>query len=172
VRATRLILLVAAAGLAAACSRASDESEAKRTPVPPPPPRVEIPSDLRIEVTVDGAPAEPITRARLEAVAPDFADTERRAWRVATLVPALARPGATVEAEGPRGIAIRAEHPDDPSMPQAVLFFTRRGDVVVAVLDPDDPFPRYHGHGGQLRRPGDTQPRLAPVRQLAIRTRP
>jgi len=163
VRGLLLILLVAAG-----CSRASDESEAKRTPAPPPPPRVEIPADLDITVTLDGAPAEPITRARLEAIEPDFADEERRAWRLTSVLPALDTPGAVIEARGPTGVSIRVTRPDDARMPQPVLFFTRRGDVVVSVLDPDDPFPRYHGQGGQLRRQGDPLPRLSPVTALAI----
>ena len=155
----------------AACSRASEESEAKRSPAPPPPPRVEIPADLRIEVTVDGAAAEPITRARLEAIPPDFADEERRAWRLTSVLPALDTPGAVVEAHGPTGVTIQVARAADPAMPQPVLFFTRRGDVVVSVLDPDDPFPPYHGQGGQLRRQGDPLPRLSPVSALAIETK-
>lgn len=166
------LTLVLSLGALTACSRATDESEAKRSPAPPPPPRVAIPEDLRIEVTVDGVAADPVTRARLEAVAPDFADAERRAWRLTTVVPAFDRPGAIVDAFGPTGIAIHAPRPESPESPAPVLFFTRRGDVVVSVVDPADPFPRFHGQGGQLRRPGDTLPRLSPVTSLAIQTTP
>jgi hypothetical protein len=156
--------------LLAACSKASEESQAKRAPAPPPPPRVEIPVDLSIAVTVDGAVGDPITRARLEALTPDFSDDERRAWRLTTVVPALDRPGAAVEAIGEDGVSIRIARPDDAKMPQPVLFFTRRGDVVVSVVDPADPFPGYHGQGGQLRRQGDPLPRLSPVTALKIET--
>jgi hypothetical protein len=166
VRPVLLILLLAA------CSRASEESEAKRSPVPPPPPTVEIPKDLNIAVTLDGAAAEPITRARLEAIDPDFSDEERRAWRLTTVLPALDTPGAVIEARGPTGVSIRVERPDDAAMPQPVLFFTRRGDVVVSVVDPADPFPGYHGQGGQLKRQGDPLPRLSPVTALAVVTKP
>jgi hypothetical protein len=154
-----------------ACSKASEESEAKRSPAPPPPPRVEIPADLSIAVTVDGVAAEPITRARLEAITPDFHDTERRAWRLTSVVPALDHAGAAVEARGAEGVSIRIERPSDPAMPQPVLFFTRRGDVVISVIDPSNPFPNYHGQGGQLRRQGDPLPRLSPVTSLAISTK-
>jgi hypothetical protein len=163
-----LLVLVIAAG--AACSKASEESKAKRAPAPPPPPRVEIPADLDIAVTVDGTPAAPITRPRLEGLAPDFHDDERLAWRLTTLVPALDHPGAQVEARGVEGVSITIARPDDPAMPQPVLFFTRRGDVVISVLDPANPFPNYHGQGGQLRRPGDPLPRLSPVTALAVTT--
>jgi hypothetical protein len=170
VRPLLLIVLVAAAG--AACSRASEESEAKRSPVPPPPPEVEIPRDLEIDVTLDGTAAEPITRARLEAIEPDFADEERRAWRLTTVLPALDTPGAVIEARGPTGVSVRIERPADAAMPAPVLFFTRRGDVVVSVVDPANPFPGYHGQGGQLKRQGDPLPRLSPVTALAIVTKP
>ena len=157
--------------LAAACSRASEESEAKRSPAPPPPPEVQIPRDLNIAVTLDGTAAEPITRDRLEAIAPDFADKERRAWRLTSVLPALDTPGAVIEARGPTGVSIRVERPADQAMPAPVLFFTRRGDVVVSVVDPADPFPGYHGQGGQLKRQGDPLPRLSPVTALAIVTK-
>jgi hypothetical protein len=49
-----------------------------------------------------------------------------------------------------------------------VLFLTRRGEVMVAAVDPKDPFPRYHGQGGRLRRGGDPMPRVAPVARLAV----
>jgi hypothetical protein len=49
-----------------------------------------------------------------------------------------------------------------------VIYLTRRGDVIVAALDPKDPFPRWHGEGGRLRRAGDPTPRLGPVAKLDI----
>jgi len=164
-RALILVLVVIAA-----CSRAGEESEAKRAPAPPPPPKVEIPDALTIAVTIDDATAPAITRARLEALAPDFADAERRAWRLTKVVPELDQPGASVEARGPGGIAIHVDRPADDHTPTPVLFFTRRGEVVVAVVDPANPFPGYHGQGGQLKRPGDPLPRLSPVTALAVKT--
>jgi hypothetical protein len=41
--------------------------------------------------------------------------------------------------------------------------------VIVAALDPKDPFPRWHGEGGRLHRAGDSLPRVAPVAKLDIR---
>ena len=161
-----------ALALVAACSKASEESEAKRAPAPPPPPTVAIPADLSIAVTVDGAAAPPITRDRLDATPPDFQDKERRAWKLTTLVPALDVAGAAVDARGPEGVSIRMSRPDDAKLPQPVLYLTRRGDVVVSVIDPADPFPNYHGQGGQLRRQGDPLPRLSPVSALAVTTKP
>ena len=162
------IAIVALALALVACSRASDESRSKRSPTPPPPPTVEIPSGLTIPIWIDGAPSAPIDAARLAQRAPDFADDERRAWRLTTLVPAFDQPGRAIEAEGNPGMSIRLDRPDASAALVPVLFLTRRGDVVVALLDPADPFPQFHGQGGRLRRPGDTQPHVSPVTALRV----
>jgi hypothetical protein len=162
----RIALVVALAGVA--CSRASDESRTKRSPTPPPPSTVTIPAGLSIPLSIDGAAAPPIDAARLAQLAPDFADEDRRAWRLTALVPAFDRPGEAIEADGEPGLSIRLDHPGPASPLVPVLFLTRRGEVVVTLLDPADPFPRYHGQGGRLKRPGDTQPHVSPVTALRV----
>jgi len=152
-----------------ACSKASDESRTKRAPTAPPPPTVEIPASLRIEVTVDGAAAPAVDAARLLALPPDFADAERKAWRLTSLVPAF--PDRTIEAVGPSGMTLKLDVPASAAAMAPVLFLTRRGDIVVTVLDPAQPFPEYHGQGGRLRRPGDQQPHLSPVTALRVAKR-
>jgi len=155
----------------AACSRAENESGNKRSPVPPPPADVGVPSDLRIPVTVDGAPRDPISAATLSARKPDYQDEDRRAWRLVGLIPELARAGASVEARGKQGVTVRMDIPPGASGPQPVLFLTRRGEVHATLVDPAEPFPGYHGQGGRLRRPGDTMPHVSPVLELAVVTR-
>jgi hypothetical protein len=150
----------------ACCSRASDESGAKKWQEAPPPKEVDVPAGLSIDVVVDGAQKAPITSDVLKASKPDFVDAEHRAWRIPTLIPAAS--GATVEAASPNGVAVKFAPVEDL---QPVLFLTRRGEVIVAALDPKDPFPRYHGQGSRLRRPGDAMPHVAPVAKLSI-TRP
>jgi hypothetical protein len=152
--------------LAAACSRASNEGEAKQWQEQPPPKEVGVPAGLSIGVTVNGGEHAPITSELLEKTKPDFVDTERRAWRIQTLVPDAAQ-GTTVEASSPTGVAVKFAQPTPEGL-EPVLFLTRRGEVIVAALDPKDPFPRYHGQGARLHRPGDTMPRVAPVTKLAI----
>jgi len=150
-----------------ACSRASTEGEAKQWAEPPPEKDVPIPPQLAIAVMVDGLAKESITADMLRATKPDFADEERKAWRIATLIRDAA-PAGTVEAWSPTGFSLKFQHP----MPQGlepVLFLTRRGEVIVAALDPKDPFPRHHGQGGRLHRPGDSLPRVGPVAKLEIR---
>jgi len=162
-----LAVLLGAAALGA-CSRASDEGEAKRWPKDPPPQRaVAPPRDLAIEVRVDGAPHHAITAASLTATRPDFADAERAAWLVPTLVPEAAAAGTTVEAVSPLGVSVKFDRPSAIGL-EPVVFLTRRGEIIVSAIDPKDPFPRYHGQGGRLQRAGDSWPRVAPVARLDI----
>ena len=150
----------------AACSRASNEGDKKTWQEQPPPKEITIPAGLSIAVTVQGADRPPITSATLQATKPDFTDDEHRAWRIPTLV-ADATPGSTVEAAAPSGVAVKFAEPTPDGL-EPVLFLTRRGEVIVAAVDPKDPFPRYHGQGARLKRPGDSMPRVAPVVKLAI----
>jgi hypothetical protein len=156
--------------LAAACSRAGEEEGVKRAPIPPPPPSMDLPAELSIPVEVDGAPAEPVTRDGLQRIQPDFADEERRAWRLSRILADYGE-GAVVEAMGREGVSITMPRPASLEEPQPVLFFTRRGDVVATLVRPEDPFPRFHGQGGRLRRPGDLTPRVSPVIKLRVHTR-
>ena len=162
----RLLLLLALA----ACSKPGNESEAKQWADHPPGKDVPIPEKLEITVTVDGAKQTSITAAQLRGAKPDFADDERKAWRIPTLV-ADAGPPGIVEAFTPSGISVKFPHPTPEGL-EPVLFLTRRGEVILAALDPKDPFPKYHGQGSRLRRPGDTMPRVAPVTRLAVVTTP
>jgi hypothetical protein len=164
-----VLLALALAG----CAKASEESEAKQWPKPEPPPQrgVTIPAELSISVTVDGEPRDPITTAGLQKARPDFSDADRKAWRIATLIEE-AIPAGTVEAASPTGFSVKFQHPT-PDGFEPVLFLTRRGEVIVAAVNPKDPFPRYHGQGGRLARAGDPMPHVAPVAKLEItRSRP
>jgi hypothetical protein len=150
-----------------ACSKASDESEAKKWQSPPPPHDVEVPAGLSIAVEVDGVAKPAITADTLKALTPDFADAERKAWLIPTLVADASPPGTQVEATAPSGVSLRLTHPTTDGL-EPVLFLTRRGEVIVSAIDPKDPFPKYHGQGGRLHRAGDSMPRVAPVTKLAI----
>lgn len=162
---------LAAVVVLAACSKASNEAETRQWPGPPPGKEVAIPARLAIAVTVDGAARPAITAERLRGVPPDYTDDERKAWRIPSLV-AEAGPPGIVEAASPAGVSVKFSHPTPDGL-EPVLYLTRRGEVIVAALDPKDPFPRYHGQGGRLHRAGDKMPRIAPVSKLDItRTRP
>lgn len=159
-----------ALALVAGCGRAEDSSGAKRSPRPPAPPRVEVPADLRIVVTIDGAAAQAVDASLLGQLAPDFVDTDRRAWRLRRLVPSLGGPEAAVEAVGRQGISMRFAGSAADGL-EPVLFLTRRGEVMVAMVDPAKPFPDFHGQGGRLGRPGDPLPHLGGVSELRVVTR-
>lgn len=167
----RLLLFAFLVAVSSACSKASEESSAKRSPLSPPPRESVVPADLRIPVEVDGEKAEPITAERLSKLAPDFSDKDRRAWRLTRVLgSAFESPDAVVDAVGKAGVAISMSRPANDAAPQPVLYLTRRGDVVAAVVEPKDPFPDYHGQGGRLRRPGDPLPRVLEVARLRVRS--
>lgn len=171
-RLTRQALLVALIAFPAAvsgCSKARDEAGSKRSPAPPPPPESRISADLEIPVLVAGKESDPVTAETLEARPPDFAEGERRAWRLDAILGDRLGRGDVVEAVGDGGVGVSLVA---GAARVAVLFLTRRGQVAAAVVDPGDPFPDYHGQGGRLRRPGDPLPRVLPVRELRIRRTP
>ena len=157
--------------LASACSKPSETTDAKRSPKPPPPAAssVAIPGAVHLDVEIDGAPVAPIDAARLAASKPDFVDDNHRAWRIVTLVgPSASRPGAVVTAVGDKGLSLEMPAPVGPKDPIPALSLNRRGEVVVGLVAPDDPFPDYHGTGGRLSRPGDPLPHLAAPTKLRV----
>src|SRR5262245_66658096 len=158
-----LLALVALAG----CAKARDESEAKQWQTQPPPKEVTIPANLSIDVTVNGAAKAAITASTLRDAKPDFADEERKAWLIPTLIPDASPTGTTVEAVAPGGFSVKFAHPTTEGL-EPVLFLTRRGEVIVAALAPKDPFPRWHTQGRRVKRPGDTMPRVMPVSRIEI----
>src|SRR4051794_34668823 len=155
-----------------ACQKASDATQAKRMPQPPPAPSgrdVDIPDGLRIEVVVGGKPAAPIDAARLRAVKPDFVDSERRAWKLESLLGGDVVPAGTeLVVSGAPSAGLVLTQPAAGGDPQPVLMLNRRGDVIATMLAPNAPFPPFHGEGGRLRRPGDTTPHLGGVTKIVV----
>ena len=70
----------------AGCSKASDSTTGKQMPKLPPPPHVQPVAGLRVSVEIAGKAAPAIDAARLSSLKPDFEDSERRAWRMTTLL--------------------------------------------------------------------------------------
>lgn len=166
----RIAIAIVLALCASGCGRAEDSSAAKRSPRLPAPPKVEIPADLHLPVTIDGEPSSAIDAVVLGQLAPDFSDSERRAWRLSRLVPALAGPSASVEAVGKAGVTVKYAATAEGGLEPALLL-TRRGEVVIGAVDPTHPFPDYHGQGGRLGRPGDPMPHVGKVVALRVTTR-
>src|SRR3954451_16423233 len=85
------------------CQKASDATQAKRMPQPPPAPAPElhVPDGLHIEVVIAGKDAPAIDAARLRGTPPDFADSERRAWKLVTLLgPSVVTAGTELVVSG------------------------------------------------------------------------
>jgi hypothetical protein len=163
VRRVALLVALLAAG---ACGKSEPPNQSKMMPKLAPPPTVDLPADLEIIVEIDGAAAPAIDRAKLLATPPDFADAERRAWRLPTLVgAAAAAPGVTIYASGAQDVTVGLQG-DAEHVP--VIMVSRRGDVIATVLDAKQPFPDYHGQGGRLGRPPDALPRVLAVSKLKI----
>lgn len=151
------------------CQKASDATQAKRMPQPPPAPEIRVPDGLRIEVVVRGKEAPAIDAARLRATPPDFADAERRAWKLATLIGAtVVTPGTELAISGAPSAELLLKQPATASEAQPVLLLNRRGDLVATMVTPNAPFPPYHGAGGRLGRPGDTTPHLPGVVRITV----
>jgi hypothetical protein len=168
IRAVAIVLV--GVSVLGACSKASDDNAAKQWQASAPPQDLVVPDGVSIAIDVDGAARPPITTATLVATKPDFADPEHRAWLVPTLVSDASPPGTMIEATSPTGVSVKLAHPMGDGL-EPVLYLTRRGELIVAAVDPKQPFPAYHGQGGRLHRAGDQLPHVAPVAKLAI-TRP
>jgi hypothetical protein len=171
-----LRVVIVACALAAAgsgCQKASDATQAKRMPQPPPAPEIRVPDGLHIEVVVGGKDAPPIDAARLRATPPDFADSERRAWKLSTLLGAtVAAPGTELVVSGAPSASLVLTQPAGASEPQPALLLNRRGDLVATMVTPNAPFPPYHGAGGRLGRPGDTTPHVPGVVRIVVAPQP
>ncbi|MCP4447915.1 MAG: hypothetical protein GY811_21645 [Myxococcales bacterium] len=171
-RMTMYLLALGAMGLGSAvgCSKPGEDSEAKRTPIPEPAPGASVPSSWSVPVKAAGAKVRNLDAATLNATKPDFADDERKAWRLDRLLSDSEFPlGALVEAIGVDGVGISIRRQDGEDAPVPVIVLTRRGELVAAAVSAKEPFPNYHGQGGRLKRPGDPFPRLiSPLARLRI----
>lgn len=126
-----------------------------------------IPSGLDIAVTVDGKSSVRADSAWLSSHEPDFQDGEWRAWRLSALAGEAAdKAGTVVEVGAADGTRSTLE-----AGPKAVPVFTfnRQGELVVMVLDPANPFPSFHGRGGNRGRGGE-EDRVRNVSEIAVRT--
>ena len=166
----RSFLFAAMSLVALGCDEGAP-NEAKRMPKPPPPEDAGL--AIAIAVSVDGKPAASIDSAKLDSVKPDFQDDERRAWRFSTLLGArLEVPSAVVKVTGEKGIVLELPRPATSTSPEPVLMVSRRGEVMAAMIEPDNPFPQYHGRGGRLGRRGDPLPRISGVTAVEVVDKP
>jgi len=131
---------------------------------------VSLPQDMRIPVTVDGDKAVVINHDVLAGREPDFVQQDRRAWRLGSLVGDRYNPSLAVEVEdgdGQRHLVARPGQAGDAEA--VVLAVNRTGEVRVALVAVKDPFPPFHGRGGNRGRRGDPS-RVREVKRILIST--
>ena len=162
-----LILLVICA-----CGSNEPANEGKRMPAPPPVKR-EIPADLKITVVVDGQEKPPITHDMLVAMPPEWADAQQRmAWRVAKLVGVDEATDRWFAITGTsNNITVEFPAKSDANVLVPALTLSQRGAMMLELVDPKDPFPRFHGEGGRLGRSPESEPRVAGVTKIEARKR-
>jgi hypothetical protein len=144
--------------LALACTH--PEQTAKRAPA----------ANLKIHVEIDGQPLPTINAARLSGT-PDLEDEHRQAWKLARIVPELAGARQLVVEHSDRQRVVLPLDGDDRAAANIALVLNRKGEVVLAELNPADPFPAFHGRGGNRgRAPGEK--RIRDLEWLRLRSRP
>jgi len=133
----------------------------------------ELPHDLSIAVEIEGKEVASIDTARLAAQAPDYVDEHRRAWRLGALLGAsYVRADMQIEAEQRDGTRTILARPADATKGrESVLLLNRNGDVLIAELDVGEPFPGFHGRGGNRGRAGDPD-RIRDVTRLRVSSMP
>ena len=162
-----IVLLLCLAGC-----KSEPANDGKRIPRPPPASTPEIPSNLSIAVTVDGVGRDPITRATLARLSPDWSNAQHKAWRIARLVgvpESVERSFAVTGTANDITVELPAMSTANTLVP--VLLLNQRGSLVAEFLDPQDPFPRFHGEGGRLGRSPEPEPRIIGVTKIDARRR-
>jgi len=141
-----------------ACTQS--DKPAQRTPT----------ADLQIRVELDGQALPTIDAGRLSAT-PDLEDEHRRAWKLVRIVPELADARQLVVEHSDRQRVVLPLDGDARAAANIALVLNRKGEVVLAALNPADPFPAFHGRGGNRgRAPGEE--RIRDLEWLRLRSRP
>jgi hypothetical protein len=157
-----------------ACGKSEPANEGKRMPAAPPSAKTrEVPADLKITVIVDGQERPAITRDSLVATAPEWADTQgHKGWRVAKLVGVDESTDRWFAITGTaNNITVEFQAKSDANALVPALTLSQRGQMVLELVDPADPFPRFHGEGGRLGRSPESEPRVAGVTRIEARKR-
>ncbi len=123
-----------------------------------------------IPVNIDGKEIAPIDLAQLARVTPDFTEGERRAWKLRSLLGEPAdRPGTIIEIEDGEGVKTVLSRVGEAKDGREVVFAVNRlGEARVAIILPAEPFPSFHGRGGNRGRGGDPT-RIREVRKIWLR---
>ncbi|MFZ5470845.1 MAG: hypothetical protein ACOZIN_15575 [Myxococcota bacterium] len=131
---------------------------------------VAVPEGIQIPVEIDGKEASPLSTQQLRGIAPDYVAGDRFAWRLGALLgPSYTRPDSVLEVEQADGVKLLFTRPAEKIDGQEpVLALNRRGDVLVALMKPDNPFPSFHGRGGNRGREGDPSTRIHGIKRIRL----
>lgn len=147
-----------------------DKGSSSSSNQPAPEGKAEIPASLSIPVEIDGQPAAPIDAALLEAHDPEYREGDRMAWRLASLLgDAYLRDGAELEITAKDGVKrVFGDLRKPAGGREPVLALNRRGEVLIALMKPDDPFPPFHGRGGNRGRAPEEETRVRDVTKIRL----
>ncbi|MCW5829497.1 MAG: hypothetical protein KIT79_09305 [Deltaproteobacteria bacterium] len=138
-------------------------------------PRLPVPSEARpittqpVEIFSGDEKRQSLTGEKLASTPPDYSDDQRRAWRLETLTGADPAT-ATYEITGRHGIVVTLKAGKDTGALIPALLLNQRGEALVVMLDPANPFPEYHGQGGRIERTNDPFIRIPAVTRIRVMT--
>jgi hypothetical protein len=141
-------------------------------------------------VRAGGQPIKTHITSEMLHTPPDFSRDGRKAWLCRKLLANHLSENASLEIDIEGTLYGRADGPGAPkviikSKLEAgerwgpVIVVNRRGEILFGVVRPDDPFPEFHGQGGNApalggmrpkrRRQGDAQLRIREIKQIWFR---
>ena len=128
-----------------------------------------IPEGIAVAVSIDDASAPTIDSARLRDHTPDFQDGDHRSWRLESLVGGYEKGRMTVELEESGGERSVVARPGEAGERIVVVAVNRAGAVRVGLVSASEPFPPFHGRGGNRGRGGDPS-RVRDVKRIVLRS--
>jgi hypothetical protein len=136
----------------------------KKEPVASPVEPLTIPPGFKLELEKNDGKVEHLDEFTLRQAAPDYRQEGRQAWNLNRLVKGATEKSSAIEIVHSEGI--KTVVPLTGPLKETVLTFDRHGRTTVALIDPGDPFPAFHGRGGNRRRPGDPEHRFREVTRV------
>jgi hypothetical protein len=130
-----------------------------------------VPENLRVPIELEGAEVMVLDAKRLTATPADFTEGDRRAWRLRTLLGELwSRPGLAIEVVQRDGVRAAFAAAPDAEGREIVFGWNREGGARVGVAAPSEPFPSFHGRGGNRGRGGESG-RARDVERIVLTTK-